>query len=313
MSAESTASAIQRSQVHIHAIDHQFYSYAVVDLLDFIDWTGVECLNQSPTNSFPNALKQAYTSKQVLFKPHYISLPLPPSSPLKLEQMLTSICRDRDPQQFEATITSQSVKRGTSITTMARNPGYREDEGLNLESDADEQLLIYIPFTQVVKLHSIVVKGPEEEVPENVSPGSIYNLRRTENQNAPSVGASFRSLLAMASPLEHGKLLPALASPPENGKLSGPKTVKLYSNKEHMGFSNVNDFPPSDTAVLSEDNFKGKPVILKYVKFQNVRSLTIFIEDNQSGSDITKVQKIGLYGSTVETTDMKGLKKIEDH
>ncbi|XP_071936789.1 PITH domain-containing protein At3g04780 isoform X2 [Coffea arabica] len=161
MSAES-ASAIQRNQV---------------DLLDFVDWSGVECLNQSGTHSLPNALKQ----------------------------------------------------------------GYREDEGLVLESDADEQLLIYIPFNQVVKLHSIIIKGPEEE---------------------------------------------------------GPKTVKLFSNREHMGFSNVNDFPPSDTAVLSEDNLKGKPVILKYVKFQNVRSLTVFVEDNQSSSDITKVQKIVLCGTT---------------
>ncbi|XP_015875408.2 PITH domain-containing protein At3g04780 [Ziziphus jujuba] len=175
MSGES-ASAIHKSQV---------------DLLDFIDWSGVECLNQSSSHSLANALKQ----------------------------------------------------------------GYREDDGLNLESDADEQLLIYLPFTQVIKLHSIAIKGPEEE---------------------------------------------------------GPKTVKLFSNKEHMGFINVNDFPPSDTINLSPDNLKGKPVVLKYVKFQNVRSLTIFIEDNQSGSDLTKVQKIVLYGSTVETTDMKGLKKIED-
>lgn len=163
-----------------------------MDLLDCIDWSGVECLNQRGNHSLANALKQ----------------------------------------------------------------GYREDEGLTLESDADEQLLIYIPFNQVIKLHSVVIKGPEDE---------------------------------------------------------GPKTVKLFANREHMGFSNVNDFPPSDTAVLSEDNLKGKPVVLKYVKFQNVRSLTIFVEDNQSDSEMTKIQKIVLYGLTVETTDMKGLKKIEDH
>ncbi|KZV54425.1 hypothetical protein F511_09740 [Dorcoceras hygrometricum] len=83
MSAESV-SVIPRSQV---------------DLLDFVDWSGVECLNQSSSHSLPNALKQ----------------------------------------------------------------GYRDDDGLNLESDADEQLLIYIPFTQVIKLHSVVIKGPEEE------------------------------------------------------------------------------------------------------------------------------------------------------
>ncbi|XP_057550964.1 PITH domain-containing protein At3g04780-like [Amaranthus tricolor] len=83
MAAES-ASAIHRNQV---------------DLLEHIDWSEVECLNQKSSNSIANALKQ----------------------------------------------------------------GYREDDGLNLESDADEQLLIYIPFTQVIKLHSIVIKGPEEE------------------------------------------------------------------------------------------------------------------------------------------------------
>ncbi|XP_044483028.1 PITH domain-containing protein At3g04780-like [Mangifera indica] len=175
MSGES-ANSIQRSQV---------------DLLHFIDWSGVECLNQNTAHSLPNALKQ----------------------------------------------------------------GYREDDGLCLESDADEQLLIYIPFTQVIKLHSFVIKGPEEE---------------------------------------------------------GPKTVKLFSNREHMGFSNVNDFPASDSAVLTPENLQGKPVVLKFVKFQNVRSLTIFIEDNQGGSDVTKVQKIALFGTTVETTDMKSLKKIED-
>ncbi|KAL5663017.1 hypothetical protein ACJX0J_023125, partial [Zea mays] len=118
----------------------------------------------------------------------------------------------------------------------------RDDEGLYLASDSDEQLLIYIPFMQVVKLHSVLFKGPEEE---------------------------------------------------------GPKTVKLFSNKEHMGFSNVNDYPPMDTLELSSDHLiENKPLPLKYVKFQNVRSLTVFIEDNQSGSDVSKIQKVALYGTT---------------
>ncbi|KAK8271873.1 hypothetical protein V6Z11_D11G292100 [Gossypium hirsutum] len=68
MAAAESATAIQRNQV---------------DLLDFIDWSGVECLNQSSGHSLSNALKQ----------------------------------------------------------------GYREDEGFNLESDADEQLFIYISLS----------------------------------------------------------------------------------------------------------------------------------------------------------------------
>ncbi|XP_073115923.1 PITH domain-containing protein At3g04780 isoform X1 [Elaeis guineensis] len=130
------------------------------DLVAFVDWRGVECLNQSTSHSLDNALKQ----------------------------------------------------------------GYRDDDDLHLESDADEQLLIYIPFTQVIKLHSVIIKGPEEE---------------------------------------------------------GPKMVKLFANKEHMGFSNVNDYPPSDSIALSPKNLKERPVNLKYIKFQGVCSLTIFIEDNQ--------------------------------
>lgn len=96
--------------------------------------------------------------------------------------------------------------------------------------------------------------------------------------------------------------------------ITGPKTVKLFSNKEHMGFSNVSDYPPSDTLELSPNHLvENKPVPLKYVKFQNVRSLTIFIEGNQSESDVTKIHKIALYGTTVDTTNMKDLKKIEEH
>ncbi|RWW54229.1 hypothetical protein BHE74_00039199 [Ensete ventricosum] len=77
---------------------------AQVDLVDFVDWSGVECLNQTTSHPLANALKQ-----------------------------------------------------------VIHRYGYRDDDGLHLESDADQQLLIYVPFAQVIKLHSAVITGPEEE------------------------------------------------------------------------------------------------------------------------------------------------------
>ncbi|KAM3352480.1 hypothetical protein ACQJBY_023998 [Aegilops geniculata] len=151
-----------------------------VDLVDFIDWNGVECLNQDPAHGIANALKQVH----------------------------------------------------------------REDERLHLASHSNEHLLIHIPFVQPVNLHSALFKGPEEE---------------------------------------------------------GPKTVKLFSNREHIGSSNLSGFPPSDSVDLCSTHLlQSKPATLNHVKFQNVRSLTILIEDNQTGVNITEIQKIQLYGTTLE-------------
>ncbi|WIA08970.1 hypothetical protein OEZ86_011558 [Tetradesmus obliquus] len=74
------------------------------DLLDFIDWSCLECLNEQHAHPATNVLKQ----------------------------------------------------------------GYREDDGLFLESDTDEQLLLNIHFNQKVRIHSITIKGPEEEGPKVV-------------------------------------------------------------------------------------------------------------------------------------------------
>ena len=34
----------------------------MTDVLDFIDWSCVECLNQNPSHSLNNALKQVFTA-----------------------------------------------------------------------------------------------------------------------------------------------------------------------------------------------------------------------------------------------------------
>lgn len=153
MSAES-ATAIQRNQVFIYGpifislgvqISQQYLItnkssssssssspllYEIgfqVDLVDFVDWTGVECLNQSTSHSLVNAMKKVLSNL-----------------PLSSRDLLLQLSSDQ-------------------ITPLVRAQGYREVDDLHLESDADEQLLIYIPFMQVVKLHSVLIKGPEEE------------------------------------------------------------------------------------------------------------------------------------------------------
>ncbi|RRT41796.1 hypothetical protein B296_00056919 [Ensete ventricosum] len=80
-----------------------------VDLVDFVDWSGVECLNQTTSHPLANALKQV-------------------------------------------------IHRYVAALFLLE-----DDDGLHLESDADQQLLIYVPFAQVIKLHSAVITGPEEE------------------------------------------------------------------------------------------------------------------------------------------------------
>ena len=44
----------------------------------------------------------------------------------------------------------------------ALKQGYREDPGIFCQSDDDEQLVLTIPFRQIVNLTSIAIQGPSD-------------------------------------------------------------------------------------------------------------------------------------------------------
>ena len=50
----------------------------------------------------------------------------------------------------------------------------------------------------------------------------------------------------------------------------------------------------------------------RYVKFQKLTHLTIFIEDNQGNEDVTRVQRIQLHGVAQDTFDVANIKKVEE-
>jgi len=100
----------------------------------------------------------------------------------------------------------------------------------------------------------------------------------------------------------------AIEAPEDNG----PKTVKLFTNRPTIDF---NDAKKSESVQTLEFEKKqiidGTPVELRFVKFQNVQSLSLFFEKNQSGSDQTSIKSVTFYGTPIATTNMKEFKKAE--
>lgn len=89
-----------------------------------------------------------------------------------------------------------------------------------------------------------------------------------------------------------------------------PTIVKLFVNRESMGFEDCDDIDPTQEFQLTATDLAedAKPLALKFVKFQRVRSVTIFIEDN-AGGDISALGMLKLMGRPVMNTNMKDFKK----
>lgn len=61
---------------------------------------------------------------------------------------------------------------------------------------------------------------------------------------------------------------------------------------------------------LTPNDLEGNPVPLKFVKFQNVQNIQLFIKDNQSGGEVTQIDHLAFYGSPISTTNMGEFKRV---
>lgn len=63
---------------------------------------------------------------------------------------------------------------------------------------------------------------------------------------------------------------------------SGPSVLKLFLHRPHYSFNECASETPTEAITLTKQQIeKGEEIRLKFVKWQNVTSLTIFIEKNQ--------------------------------
>jgi len=93
---------------------------------------------------------------------------------------------------------------------------------------------------------------------------------------------------------------------------TGPKTLKLFTNQpKTLDFDSASSMTPVQEIILKEDDLTGENhVELRYVKFQNVSNLQIFVMDNLSGDETTEIESLTIYGTPVSTTNMTEFKRV---
>jgi len=138
-----------------------------------------------------------------------------------------------------------------------------------VESDTDEQLMLFMPFQATLKVHTLQITS-----------------------------------------------LPPAADDDGNEVPMRPKTIQIYSNFPHiLGFEEAEDITPTQTLTLSEkdwDETGTATLSLRFVKFQNITSLVIFVVDGDGDGEKVRIDRIRVIGETGEKRELGKLEKIGD-
>lgn len=96
-----------------------------------------------------------------------------------------------------------------------------------------------------------------------------------------------------------------------DGFSKAPKLVKIFSNRSHLSFEEASTSEPTQALELTEKDFEeDAATALRFVKFQSVNTIAIFIENNQEDEDETFVKRLTIVGSPLEKTrDVSEMKK----
>jgi hypothetical protein len=95
-----------------------------------------------------------------------------------------------------------------------------------------------------------------------------------------------------------------------------PKNIKLYINRPHIvGFDEAEDIPATQELTIASSDWDetGTATIpLRFVKFQNVTSLVLFVVDGDGESEKVRIDRLRIIGETGEKRDPGKLEKISD-
>ncbi|XP_014245874.1 thioredoxin-like protein 1 isoform X4 [Cimex lectularius] len=91
----------------------------------------------------------------------------------------------------------------------------------------------------------------------------------------------------------------------------GPKKVKIFINQPTtLDFDAATANSAVQEILVDQSDLEGNPINLRFVKFQNVQNIQIFIQENQVGADTTQINQLQLIGSPIVTTNMGDFKRV---
>lgn len=93
---------------------------------------------------------------------------------------------------------------------------------------------------------------------------------------------------------------------------NGPKTVKMFLNQSRtLDFESAEHMEPvQELQLTKEDLTVGSVIPLRYVKFQNVNNITLFVKDNQGGKETTRINYLCFIGCQAVSTNMSDFKRV---
>ncbi|KAJ2239189.1 hypothetical protein GGI13_008107 [Coemansia sp. RSA 455] len=92
-----------------------------------------------------------------------------------------------------------------------------------------------------------------------------------------------------------------------------PKNIRLFANRMDIGFDDAEVSEATQEIELTEEVYKkGGVVNLRYVRFQNVSSLSIYVADNLGDDDVTAISQLAFIGTAVDTANVSDIRQGED-
>lgn len=150
-----------------------------------------------------------------------------------------------------------------------------------VQSGADDQLLLFIPFQSAVKLHTIQVR--------------------------PTLG--FWTLLLLT-----GQQLTSLPPSDEDDAPARPGIVHLFINRtQNLDFSEADDLEPTQAIELGPNDWNADGtanISLRYVKFQKTTTLIVYVQRGDGEAETVRLDRLKLIGEAGTKREMGKLQKV---